>query len=102
VPKFLLAGFTLNASVDDDLWTHDVIEPRERPLRQRPRTVAFETDYNRVERLDDPVAIEKSLGQQETVAPPIIRKIAETGAPRRRGLTIPGSHNCAATDVWRG
>jgi hypothetical protein len=79
VPKFLLAGFTLNGSVDGDLWAHDVIEPRDWALRQRPRTVAFETDYNRVAALDDPVAIEKSLGQQETVAAPIIRKIAETG-----------------------
>jgi hypothetical protein len=89
VPRFLLAGFTPAGTVDDFLYAHDVIAPRKRPLRQRPYTVAFETDYNRVETLDDPVAIENALCDQETVAAPIIQGIAETGElPTKARLRI--------------
>jgi hypothetical protein len=77
VPKFLLAGFTPAGSVDELLWVHDA-RTSSAPRQARPSSIAFENDFYRVDVGDDPVAVERLLGEFETKAAPIVREIADT------------------------
>jgi hypothetical protein len=76
VPEFYLAGFTRAGTRDDFLFVRDRIE--EKGWRQRPRELACERDYYRVEVEGvAPDAVEKALGEFETQAADAIRRIRE-------------------------
>ncbi len=76
VPEFYLAGFTRSGSRDDFLFVHDRQE--EKGWRQRPRELACERDYYRVEVEGiAPDAVEKALGEFEAQAADAVRRIRE-------------------------
>ncbi len=77
VPRFLLANFTETGDEDGFLHVHDLERAQHR--RQRPKEVAHERDFYRVE-IDgkDPVGFEKAMGLLEDRAAPIIRTMLES------------------------
>ena len=76
VPEFYIAGFTPSGSRDDFLWVHDRKEKK--GWRQRPREVACERDYYRID-VDGlpPDAIERDvLGKLEDLGAQALARIS--------------------------
>lgn len=80
VPEFYLAGFTPTGSKDDFLWVHD--GEQRKAWRTRPRNVAHERDYYRVEQEGvPPDALEKAFGVVEGQLAPVLQRIATGRKP---------------------
>jgi Protein of unknown function (DUF4238) len=76
VPQCYLAGFTDTGTKLGRVWVFDF--PLKRSYRQRPRNVAFEVDFNRLETVARPPdALERAFGQFETQVSSVIRQIAK-------------------------
>jgi hypothetical protein len=77
VPRFLLANFTETGDAEGFLHIHDLERGQHRV--QRPKEVAHERDFYRVEIVGkDPAGFEKAMGLLEDRAAPIIRSMQET------------------------
>jgi hypothetical protein len=80
VPEFYLAGFTPSGSKEDFLWVRDFEQQKE--WRCRPRNVAAERDFFRVEQEGvPPEALEKTFGIIEGRAAPALQRIASGENP---------------------
>ena len=78
VPQSYLAGFTDTGTVDGRLCVYDFVA--ERFFRQKPKNVAFEVNFNRIN-VDGhpPDALEKAFGEFEGNAAAVIRRIYRSG-----------------------
>jgi hypothetical protein len=77
VPEFLLAGFTPSGKKDDFL--HVIDNEGAKRWRAKPKEVAHERDFYRVEASDGaPGTLEKNLSNVEGKAAAVIRSVLET------------------------
>src|SRR3974390_2669136 len=78
LPQCYLAGFTDTGTVDGRLCVYDFVA--ERFFRQKPKNVAFEVDFNRIN-VDGhpPDALERAFGEFEGNAAAVVRRICESG-----------------------
>ncbi len=77
VPEFYLAGFSLSCERSDSLWVHD--REQDKSWQTAPKNIAHQKDFYRVDvKGVEPDAVEKLLGQDESKAADVLRKIAET------------------------
>ena len=74
VPEFHLAAFTEAGTPNGRLWVYDLARVRQwGPCR--PREVAFQRDFNRVDELKDPDAYEKGFALVESTIAPAFRGV---------------------------
>jgi len=76
--RFHLAGFTPSGQVEDFLYVFDLRSSDPKPRRQRPRNVAFENDYHRIDWPGLPLdSFEKLFGEFEGAVSSAIARVVE-------------------------